>query len=286
MLAATAEYKQTHPVALSILKAAREQDIELSSTDATEYEIGYGIRVKINNARILVGSLRFMTLEQVLIPSCFQSRVEICHRDGISLVYIAENGRLVGALEFDACLRPEAKGVINWLKTSGIRLYIVSGDAEAPTRRLADELGMDAYFANILPDGKADIIKQLKSDGQKPGFIGDGINDAIALREADVSISFCSATQAASDNAAIILMNNDLRQLQTLFKLAWSFEKSVSVNYRTSLVMTLVAGAGAIVLPWKFLIVQSMFVVNYMIGFVVATRPLLDKSINTDKKPD
>jgi Cu2+-exporting ATPase len=198
--------------------------------------------------------------------------------EGKSWVYVAEGGELAGVIELDACVRPEAREVLDELKASGIRLYIISGDTEAPTKRLADALGVDGYFANVLPMTKAELVKQLKADGRKVGFVGDGINDAIALREADVSVSFRSATSVASDNAQIVLMSDSLHELQILFKVAKTFNKTLSHNLHRSLALSPVGVAAAIFLPYKFLIVHSLYIGNLVIGFFVATRPLLAKN--------
>lgn len=282
-LAATAEYKQTHPIALAILGEAKVRNLNLHLTHNTEYEIGYGIKVIINHRNVLVGSYRFMGMENIVIPQRFQPEIDRCTAHGISIVYIAEEGKLVGAIELDACLRPESKDVVNWLKASGMLLYIISGDQEAPTQRLANELGMDGYFANTLPDQKAKIVKELKSGGRKVCFIGDGINDAIALRSADVSVSFRAATNVASDNAQIILMNDDLNQLKILFNLGHSYKHLLNNNYKQSVTMSLIAGAAVIVLPYKFIIVESLFALNFIFGINIATTELLTDDIGTLK---
>lgn len=285
-LAATAEYRQTHPIALSILAAAQERNLDLLLTESAEYEIGYGIKVVINGRKVLVGSQRFMGMEAIALPESLQEEIERCRLEGISLVYIAEEGELIGAIELDACLRPEAKETINWLKSTGLLLYIISGDQEAPTKKLADELGMDGYFANTLPEEKAKIVKKLKTNGQRVGFIGDGINDAIALREADVSVSFRAATNVASDNAQIVLMNDDLTQLRVLFNLADAYGKSLAANYRQAVLMSLVAGTAVVFLPYKFLIVESVFVVDFLIGINIAARTLLKETEDENQAED
>jgi len=282
-LAATAEHRQTHPVALAILAAAHERGLQLPLIDATQYEVGYGLKVKIDGCEVLVGSQRYMYMEQIAIPAAFEPEIERCREEGRSLVYVAAGNELAGMIELDAALRPEAKAIVQWLRASGISLYIISGDQEAPTRRLAEELGMDGYFANTLPEGKATLVQQLKASGRKVGFIGDGINDAIALRQADVSISFRAATNVASDCAQIVLMDDNLEQLRVLFNLVSGYEKNLGANYRQSVVMSLIAAAGVFLLPYKFMIVEGLWVVEFAAGIVVATRPLLvDDQEKTD----
>ena len=198
---------------------------------------------------------------------------------------MAHNGQLAGAIEMDATLRPEAHEVVNWFRQAGIRVYIMSGDQEAPTRHLAEELGVDGYFANVLPDGKANLIKNLQVEGSKVGFIGDGINDAVALRQADVSISFRSATNVASDNAQIVLMDDNLLQLQVLFNLAEGYSQNIAKNHKQAVVMSLVAAATVMLLPYKFLLVEGLWVVEFASGIGIATRPMLQPEA-LDIKPE
>ncbi|MEY4194484.1 MAG: hypothetical protein RLZZ226_852 [Pseudomonadota bacterium] len=277
-LAATAEHRQTHPIALAILEAARTRGLETLPITDNAYEVGYGLRVKLEDGEILVGSQRYMGMEQITLPDSLQPVIERCRSEGQSLVYVARNGVLAGAVEMDATLRPETPEVIQWFKKIGIKVYIMSGDQESPTRKLAETLGVDGYFANVLPDGKAALIEKLQADGATVGFVGDGINDAVALRTADVSISFRSATNVASDNARIVLMDDNLKQLEVLFELAEGFNRSLEKNHRQAVTMSLVAAAGALLLPYKFLLVEGLWVVEFASGIGIATRPVVDSN--------
>ncbi len=281
MLAATAEHRQTHPIALAILEAAQARGLETLPITDNAYEVGYGLRVKLEDGEILVGSQRYMGMEQITLPDSLQPVIERCRSEGQSLVYVARNGVLAGAVEMDATLRPETPEVIQWFKKIGIKVYIMSGDQESPTRKLAETLGVDGYFANVLPDGKAALIEKLQAEGATVGFVGDGINDAVALRTADVSISFRSATNVASDNARIVLMDDNLKQLEVLFELAEGFNRSLEKNHRQAVTMSLVAAAGALVLPYKFLLVEGLWVVEFASGIGIATRPVVDSNQTT-----
>lgn len=275
-LAATAEHRQSHPIAQAIVAAALERGLTLPIIDAAHYEVGYGLKVQIEGVEVRVGSQRFMHMENVALPDSITTHVERCVNEGRSLVYIAADGELAGAVELDATLRPEAKSMVNWLKCQGLLLYIISGDQEAPTRRLAEELGMDGYFANTLPDQKASLIQQLQDEGRKVCFIGDGINDAIALRQADVSISFRGATSVASDSANIVLMDDNLEQLRALFELAQTYEEKIKSNYRGAVACSLVAATAVLLLPFKFFIVEAFWIVAFSNGISIATKPLLE----------
>lgn len=236
--AATAEYKQTHPIALAILHEAEVRQLTLQSIHDASYEVGYGLRVKTENHLIRVGSDRFMTGEKLVIPFELQEVQAQCHENGYSLVYVAINDQVEGAIELHATVRPEAKEVIHTLQKLNLDTYIISGDNEKPTQQLAHELGIEHYFAEILPKNKADIIDQLQQEGRVVCFVGDGINDAIALKKADVSVSLHGASTIATDTAQIILMNENLHQLIFLLDQA----KELHANMKGNLVASTVPG--------------------------------------------
>jgi len=234
--AATAEYKQKHPIAKAILKAVEEQLLTLPVIDDTQYEIGYGIKVTVNKQTIRVGSGRFMTLENIPVSSDYKTLQDDANQQGYSLVYIAVDQQLAGIIELHPTIRPEAKAIIKQLKQRGLSLAIISGDHEKPTEALARELGIDQYFAETMPQDKADIVKQLQQQGKSVCFVGDGINDTIALKQADVSISLNSASSIATDTAQIVLMDDDLKQFPRLFELSESLES----NYKKSLLWDII----------------------------------------------
>lgn len=276
--AATAEHRQTHPIAQAILAEANLRKLELPVIDAAYYEVGYGLKVKMDDADVLVGSQRFMVLENVALPKEIQVHIDRCAKEGRSLVYVAVNQKLAGAIELDATLRPEALEITRWLKERGLNLYIISGDQEAPTRRLSNELRMDGYFANVLPERKASLIEELQAEGRKVCFIGDGINDAVALRRADVSISFRGATNVATDSAHVVLMYDNLEQLKTLFELTEAYEKNLSVNYRQAVTKSLLSSIAVLLLPLKFAIVEGVWILTFVSGIRIATAPLLNEA--------
>lgn len=234
--AAAAEYRQTHPVAKAILTAAKERGLEIPDIEEAAYQVGYGIEVKVGEVLVQAGSVRFMQQKGIHLPEEIEQLKTRCDVNGHSLVYIAVDDSLAGVLELQPCIRPETKEIISYLKARNISLYIISGDHEQPTRLLAKELGIDHYYAETLPDQKAQLIKELRDSGKFVGYIGDGINDAIALKQANVSISLSGASSAATDTAQIILMDGDLNKLKTLFEISQSFEANMRTNYLTSMI--------------------------------------------------
>ncbi len=233
-LAAAAETRQTHPIAKAIVQAAQDRQLVLPAIDEARYELGYGIKVNLGEQTIHVGSLRFMDMEGIVVAGEVYALQELGHEQGSAFVYVAVDGRLDGAIELHATLRPEARQVIQQLKQRKLEIYIISGDHQEPTRRLALELGIDHYFAEVLPEEKAKIVARLQDEGRYVCFVGDGINDAIALKQAHTSISLRGASTAATDTAQIILTDESLNGIERTFELAQQFATNQRGNYLTT----------------------------------------------------
>nr|VFJ48616.1 MAG: Cu2+-exporting ATPase [Candidatus Kentron sp. FM]VFJ48988.1 MAG: Cu2+-exporting ATPase [Candidatus Kentron sp. FM]VFK14650.1 MAG: Cu2+-exporting ATPase [Candidatus Kentron sp. FM] len=284
--AASAEYRQTHPIAMAILDAARQREIDLPPIGEAAYEIGYGIRVKVDGVLVRVGSTRFMEMEGIPIPTEMRELQEQGLEEGYSLICVAIDGKLGGMLELHPTLRPEVKGILHGLKQRGISLYIISGDHERPTRRLATELGIDHYFAETLPENKADLIGQLQREGKYVCFVGDGINDSIALKKANVSISIKGATTAATDTAQIILMDGTLHRLDRLFEIAGDFENNMGNNLKLSIIPGLICIGGVYLLHFGIPSGIAIYNLGLAAGVTNAMLPLkkYSESENNDDK--
>jgi Cu2+-exporting ATPase len=236
-LAAAAEYRQTHPIARAILHAAQQRNLVLPPIDDAAYQVGYGLTVEIEDQLVRVGSIRFIENEGITIPAYVREAQSACYDQGHSLVFVAVDDQLIGALELLPSVRPEAKAVVEGLRQRGIKsIVIISGDHELPTRKLAQELGIDRYFAQTLPQNKAAIIEQLQSEGRTVCYVGDGINDTIALKKAQVSVSLRGASTAATDTAQIILMDQSLQQLCPLFDLSQEFSTTLDNSFNLILI--------------------------------------------------
>jgi Cu2+-exporting ATPase len=247
--AAAAERKFHHPIALAILHKAKELDIELPSTDETQYKVGYGITVAVEAQLIRVGSRRFMELEGVELTPEVEVALENAHREGHTMVMVSVDGRLGGALELHAAVRPEVRQIIQGLRERGIKhIAIISGDHEAPTRKLADSLGMDRYFAQVLPADKADYVIKLQKEGRKVCFVGDGINDSIALKQANVSISLRGASSIATDTAHIVFLEEGLSRICDLRDVSRDLEQNVRRSWSLILAPNIACIAGVFTL--------------------------------------
>lgn len=230
--AAAAEQKFHHPIALAILNKAEEWGIGLPATDETQYKVGYGIDVGVNGHRIRVGSPRFMEMEGIALTQEIKEGLDAAHLEGFTMVMVAIGDRIGGALELRAAVRPEVKEIVAGLRARGVKhLAIISGDHEAPTRKLAEELGMDRYFAQVLPADKADYVDKLQQEGRTVCFVGDGINDSIALKKANVSISLRGATSIATDTAHIVFLEQGLGKLCELRDISRELERNIARSW-------------------------------------------------------
>nr|AAY00037.1 ORF2 [uncultured bacterial symbiont of Discodermia dissoluta] len=276
--AATAEHRQTHPIAKAIRMAADDRDLCLPDIEDAMYEVGYGIKVSTTDKLIRVGSDRFMALEGVAVPPDLRVRQDTCHQQGHSLVMVAIDDELGGAIELQPTLRPEVQDVIDVLHGRGLSLAIISGDQEEPTRKLAQQLGIERYFANTLPEHKAELVEQLQRQGRAVCFVGDGINDSIALKKANVSVSLRGATTVAIDTAQIVLTDQTLKPLTHLFDLADEFDANLKAGFASAIVPGVINIGGVFLFHWSILTALAIFNFGLLTSLGIATLPLLRHS--------
>ncbi|MEN8219986.1 MAG: heavy metal translocating P-type ATPase [Pseudomonadota bacterium] len=272
--AATAEYRQTHPVAQAILAAATERQLLLQVPQQAHYEVGYGIKVQLPNKLLRVGSERFMQMEGIRIPENIQAIYEHCNELGNSLIMVAIDDELAGAIELEARLRPEAQKVIEQLQQRGLALYIISGDQEGPTRKLAEQLGIQNYFANTLPENKAQLIEKLQQEGKNVCFVGDGINDSIALTQADVSISLSGASTIATDTAQIVLMDANLERLLDLLQITQALDENMKTNLTVSTIPGVIGIGSVFLFHLGFMTSVVLYALGLFTGVANTMRPM------------
>ena len=273
-LAAGAEHRQTHPVAHAILEQARARGLVPAVPDDASYQVGFGIRVRIEGRLVRVGSLRFMRREGLAPPAKAETVEEGARERGHSLVCIGVDDTVAGLLELAPSIRPEARALIDWLHGRGVRTCIISGDHQAPTREVAIQLGVDDYFANTLPEHKADHIRRLRDEGRFVCFIGDGINDAVALKSAQVSISLKGASSAATDTAQVIFMDGTLAPMRTLFETCDALERTMRGNLALSIAPGLINIAGIYLLHFTLPVSMALFYAGTAAGLANSILPL------------
>lgn len=266
--AAAAEYKQTHPIARAILDEAKARELDIPSVSQADYKISYGLTVNIEDKLVQVGSYRFMEMSELCMPAQLTQAQTNCHEQGHSLVLVAVDEVVIGAIELEPTIRAEAKQIITNLKQRhNIKhMYIISGDHETPTRKLAQAVGIPNYFAETLPEAKADIIERLIDEGRFVCYIGDGINDSIALRKSQVSVSMRGASTVAIDTAQIIMMHGNLAELVTMFDYAREFYINTNVSFGIVLVPMFIGLGGVFFLGFGLFHTRILGVSSLLLG--------------------
>lgn len=284
--AAAAEHRQTHPIARAILAESARRGLSLPTVDRAQYEMGYGLSVRLKEQLIRVGSDRYMALEDIALPAGIQELLPAVHEQGHSLVMVAVNARLVGAIELEPTLRPEIDAVVSELRRRNLDMCIISGDREEPTRRVAETLGITRYFANTLPNEKASLVAGLQSEGRSVCFVGDGINDAVPLKNANVSISLRGASTAATDAAQIVLMGQGLLQLPFVFQLADEFDNNMRAGSSVAVGQGIVIVSGALLSAVGIVVGKLLWSVGLLAGLGIAYLPLRRHRIKDDTGPE
>jgi Cu2+-exporting ATPase len=190
-------------------------------------------------------------------------------------VLVAIDNGVVGAIELEPTILPEARSVIQALRKRNVEIYVISGDHEEPTRALANALGIDSYFANVLPEDKAKHVERLQSLGRNVCFVGDGINDSIALKKAQVSVSLRGATTVATDTAQVVLMGATLEQLPNLFTLSRQFDTNMKVGLAASIIPCFCIIGGVFIVHLSLLGSVLIYNAGLLTGIGVAMMPLL-----------
>ena len=288
-IAAAAEYKQTHPIALAIIKEAKDVGVSIPGIQNAEYEVGYGIQVQIDiesngePATVKVGSANFMAREGVVIPDEMEEIRARAYGNGYSLVFVSIDGQLVGAIQLHATVRDEAKAVIEELKRRHYEVSIISGDQLQPTAALAQELGVEHFFAEVLPEQKAELIEKLQDEGKSVCFVGDGINDAIALKKANVSISLSGASTVAIDTAQVVLMRKNLGQIIELIDLADEMSHNMKRTILAGVIPSVAIVGGVFFFKMSMYKAAVLYTVGVMASTANAIAPLLKYKMSNEK---
>ncbi len=213
-LAATAERLSEHPVAAAVRRAARERGLDPAPADAFEALAGMGVRARSDGSRLLIGSRRLLEAEEVPVPSEVEAQAARWQAHGKTAFFLAVNERVVGLLAVADEPRPEVPKALTALQELGVEhLLLLTGDNERTARAEASRLGVD-YRGELLPEDKIAVVKELQSQGRTVLMVGDGVNDAPALAQADVGVAMgVAGTDAALEAADVALMQDDWRAL-------------------------------------------------------------------------
>jgi len=276
--AAAAEQKFSHPIACAIQEKFKSLNLPLPATDQSTYHVGFGIKVCIEERLVRVGSARFMKMEGIDIPGAVEKEVGLIHDMGHSLIMVGVDNKLAGIIELQSSQRSEVEDIIKGLRERGIgHLAIISGDHDRPTRNLAEKLGMDRYFAEVLPQDKARFVELLQSEGRTVCFVGDGINDAIALKKANVSVSLRGASSLATDTAQIVFMEESLSKLCSLVDISKALERNIKTSWKLIVIPNSLCVAGVFTLGfglWYSVLFNNVTIIAAMINGMLPLRKL------------
>lgn len=225
-LAAIVEKRSEHPLADAIVRAASDKDLKIPDASDFESITGQGVRAKYKNKVLFLGNRELM---RDIDLSSVQKKVSSLEEQGKTVVFLATAKKLLGLIAVRDELKPFAKEAVHELKKAGLDVRLMTGDNEGTARAIASEAGIDGFFANVMPDEKVDKIKDLQ-EGRKVAMVGDGINDAPALTQADVGIAIGSGTDVAIESGDVVLMKEDLRDVITAMDLSSYTLKKIKQN--------------------------------------------------------
>ena len=233
-LAACLEEHFPHSMANAVVRAAKEHGISHEEMHSeVEYIVAHGIASRVGGERVVIGSHHFVFEdEKCTIPAAEQQKFDAL-KPAYSHLYMAASGQLVGVICISDPLRPEAAAVLNGLRALGIKnTVMMTGDSERTASAIAKQVGVDRFFAEVLPEDKANFVQQAKAEGHTVVMIGDGINDSPALSAADIGIAINSGAAIAREIADVTIKADSLEELVALKAIANSLQKRVHANYR------------------------------------------------------
>ena len=240
-VAASAERSSEHPLGEAIVNAAKERGLTLS--DITEFNsiTGHGIRVRLDNQQVFLGNLKLMQDQGLSLNGLDQNALQLSSQ-GKTPMFLGIDGQVAGVIAVADTLKPNSRAAIAELHRQGLEVVMLTGDNQRTADAIAREVGIDRALAEVLPEHKAREVKKLQEEGKVVAMVGDGINDAPALAQADIGIAIGTGTDVAMEAADITLMTGDLRGVVTAISLSKRTMKIIKQNlfwsfaYNTALI--------------------------------------------------
>jgi len=247
-LAAAVEADSEHPLARAIVAAARERGIILPKAERFEALAGRGAKAIVAGRAVAVGGPR-MLANSGLEPLASTERWAA---DGMTVLHVVADGKIVGAIGLEDEIRPESTEAVARLHEMGIKVAMITGDAQAVADSVARRLGIDEVAAQVLPADKADAVKQFQHGGRKVAMVGDGVNDAPALATADVGIAIGAGTDVAVESAGIVLVRSDPRDVVGAIELSRATYRKMIQNliWATAYNVIAIPVAAGVLVPW------------------------------------
>ena len=228
--AAAVEHESEHPIAKAIVEAADTEtyrSLEVADFDSLS---GRGAKASVGGELVHVGGPRLLTELDVTISSEFQEQADQASQDGKTVVYVVIDKQVQGAIMLADVIRDESREAVQQLHDTGKRVAMLTGDSQGVAKWVAHELGIKEYFAEVLPEHKADKVKELQRGGTKVAMVGDGVNDAPALTQADIGIAIGAGTDVAIESAGIVLASSDPRGVAKIVTLSKATYRKMQQN--------------------------------------------------------
>lgn len=228
-LIASAEQHSEHPLAQAILEAAEEEGLDLLPVSHFEAIVGRGLSAQVEDKRLLIGNERLMK-EKNIDSSAFQEQLLELSQEGKTAMFVAIDGKMAGILAVADEMKSSSLKAVQELQSMGLEVIMLTGDREETAKAIAQKAGIQKVIAGVLPDGKATAIKGLQEADKKLAMVGDGINDAPALVQADVGIAIGSGADVAIESADVVLMHSDLQDVVKAIKLSQATIRNIKEN--------------------------------------------------------
>jgi Cu+-exporting ATPase len=228
-LVASAERASEHPLGEAIVRGARDRDLPLAEADAFEAVSGGGIRARVEGLEVLVGSRRFLSEAGVSEDGLLPEAEELA-REGKTPIFVAVDGEPAGLVAVADVVRDESREAVTRLHALGLEVAMLTGDNRRTAEAIARKLGIDRVVAEVRPEDKANEVKRLQAEGKRVGMVGDGINDAPALAQADVGIAIGTGTDVAMEASDLTLISGDVRGVARAIKLSKATVRNIKQN--------------------------------------------------------
>ena len=228
-IAASAEKGSEHPLGEAIVRGAQKENMETLKIDTFKAIPGYGIEVEVGGSQLLLGNRKMMDENSISLITLEEESDRLAE-EGKTPMYIAMDGTLSGIIAVADVVKASSKAAIAKLHEMGIEVAMITGDNKKTAEAIAKQVGIDRVLAEVLPQDKSNEVKKLQAEGRKVAMVGDGINDAPALAQADIGIAIGSGTDVAMESADIVLMRSDLMDVPTAIKLSKSTIRNIKQN--------------------------------------------------------
>jgi len=266
--AAALESRSEHPIARGVTRAARERGIVLPSVEQFRNLTGRGAEAVVERHRVLVVSPGYARERGLATTNARIARLE---EEGKTTIYLVVDGVAAAVIGLADIVRPEARGAIERLKAMGVQCMMLTGDSRAVASTVARQLGLDDYFAEVLPDQKAERIRAVQARGLTVAMVGDGVNDAPALVQSDLGIAIGAGTDVAIESADVVLVRSDPRDVAAILDLARATYKKMVQNllWATGYNAVAIPLAAGVAAPWGILLTPAVGAVLMSVSTVI-----------------